>query len=478
MNTHHRFDGFFTEPLASRDPELQAAITGELTRQRDEIELIASENIVSAAVMEAQGSVLTNKYAEGYPGRRYYGGCHYVDVAENLAIDRARQLFSCEFANVQPNSGSQANQGVFQALLQPGDTILGMNLASGGHLTHGAAPNQSGKWFNAVQYGVRREDHRIDYAEIEALAKEHNPKLIIAGGSAIPRIIDFARMRAIADTVGAYLLVDMAHFAGLVAAGEHPSPFPHAHVATTTTHKTLRGPRGGMILTNDEAIAKGSVSEVYAWAADCCGEAGPRRCPPDHADEMEPSQIAVQVLRGDAAIAAQETLQLAVAAIDRLNVEGIPDPLSGRKVQGFVANAHGRSAGRIAAMTVRNQNDVGIQNRFEHRLQGLGVDRRKNLADGCAAAIGGDQDRHLFIRQAALAGLAATLARLAIQSARSLVALKHVSLVNFDNALEFRPILACGLQETVPPAEGRIDAKSASTGRFPYRLALGQRHAE
>ena len=222
----------------------------------------------------------------------------------------------------------------------------------------------------------------------------------------------------------------------------------------------------------------GSVSEVYAWAADCCGEAGPRRCPPDHADEMEPSQIAVQVLRGDAAIAAQETLQLAVAAIDRLNVEGIPDPLSGRKVQGFVTNAHGRSAGRIAAMTVRNQNDVGIQNRFEHRLQGLGVDRRKNLADGCAAAIGGDQDRHLFIRQAALAGLAATLARLAIQSARSLVALKHVSLVNFDNALEFRPILACGLQETVPPAEGRIDAKSASTGRFPYRLALGQRHAE
>ena len=234
----------------------------------------------------------------------------------------------------------------------------------------------------------------------------------------------------------------------------------------------------GSIVTALLGFIFGSVSEVYAWAADCCGEAGPRRCPPDHADEMEPSQIAVQVLRGDAAIAAQETLQLAVAAIDRLNVEGIPDPLSGRKVQGFVANAHGRSAGRIAAMTVRNQNDVGIQNRFEHRLQGLGVDRRKNLADGCAAAIGGDQDRHLFIRQAALAGLAATLARLAIQSARSLVALKHVSLVNFDNALEFRPILACGLQETVPPAEGRIDAKSASTGRFPYRLALGQRHAE
>ncbi|MEX3011457.1 serine hydroxymethyltransferase [Hoeflea sp. TYP-13] len=263
MNTHHRFDGFFTEALASRDPELQAAITGELGRQRDEIELIASENIVSAAVMEAQGSVLTNKYAEGYPGRRYYGGCKYVDVAENLAIDRAKQLFGCEFANVQPNSGSQANQGVFMALLQPGDTILGMNLASGGHLTHGAAPNQSGKWFNAVQYGVRREDNLIDYDEIEALAREHHPKLIIAGGSAIPRVIDFARMREIADMVNAYLLVDMAHFAGLVAAGEHPSPFPHAHAVTTTTHKTLRGPRGGMILTNDEAIAKKVNSSIF-----------------------------------------------------------------------------------------------------------------------------------------------------------------------------------------------------------------------
>ena len=222
-------------------------------------------------------------------------------------------------------------------------------------------------------------------------------------------------------------------------------------------------------------LCEGSVSELYAWAADCCGEAGPRRCPPDHADEMEPSQIAVQVLRGDAAIAAQETFQLAVAAIDRLDVEGIPDPLSGRKVQGFVANAHGRSAGRIAAMTVRHQNDVGIQNRFEHRLQGLGVDRRKNLADGCAAAVGGDQNRHLFVRQTALAGLSSTLARLAIQGARSLVALKHIGLVNFDNALEFRPILSRCLQETVPPAEGRIDAKTASTGRFPYRLALGQR---
>ena len=254
---------FFTESLSSRDPEIFGSIKSELGRQRDEIELIASENIVSAAVMEAQGSVMTNKYAEGYPGRRYYGGCQYVDVAENLAIERAKQLFGCEFANVQPNSGSQANQGVFQALLQPGDTILGMNLASGGHLTHGAAPNQSGKWFNAVQYGVRQQDNLIDYDQIEELAKEHNPKMIIAGGSAIPRVIDFARMREIADMVGAYLHVDMAHFAGLVAAGEHPSPFPHAHVATTTTHKTLRGPRGGMIVTNDEAIAKKVNSAIF-----------------------------------------------------------------------------------------------------------------------------------------------------------------------------------------------------------------------
>ncbi len=255
--------GFFTESLASRDPEIFGSITSELGRQRDEIELIASENIVSAAVMEAQGSVMTNKYAEGYPGRRYYGGCQYVDVAENLAIERAKQLFGCEFANVQPNSGSQANQGVFQALLQPGDTILGMNLASGGHLTHGAAPNQSGKWFNAVQYGVRQQDNLIDYDQIQELATEHQPKMIIAGGSAIPRVIDFAKMREIADSVGAYLHVDMAHFAGLVAAGEHPSPFPHAHVATTTTHKTLRGPRGGMIVTNDEAIAKKVNSAIF-----------------------------------------------------------------------------------------------------------------------------------------------------------------------------------------------------------------------
>jgi glycine hydroxymethyltransferase len=255
--------GFFNEKLATRDPELWGSITNELGRQRHEIELIASENIVSAAVMEAQGSVMTNKYAEGYAGKRYYGGCQFVDVAETLAIERACQLFGCSFANVQPNSGSQANQGVYTALLQPGDTILGMSLDAGGHLTHGAKPNQSGKWFNAVQYGVRQQDSQIDYDQIAALAKEHNPKLLIAGGSAIPRIIDFARMREIADSVGALLMVDMAHFAGLVAAGIYPSPFPHAHVATTTTHKTLRGPRGGAIFTNDEDIAKKINSAIF-----------------------------------------------------------------------------------------------------------------------------------------------------------------------------------------------------------------------
>ena len=254
---------FFNADLADTDPALAQAVDKELTRQRDEIELIASENIVSRAVMQAQGSVMTNKYAEGYVGRRYYGGCEYVDIAETLAIERACQLFGCEFANVQPNSGSQANQGVFQALLQPGDTILGMSLDAGGHLTHGAAPNQSGKWFNAVQYGVRKQDNLLDYDQVQELATEHKPKLIVAGGSAIPRQIDFKRMREIADSVGAYLHVDMAHFAGLVAAGEHPSPFPHAHVATTTTHKTLRGPRGGMIVTNDAALAKKFNSAIF-----------------------------------------------------------------------------------------------------------------------------------------------------------------------------------------------------------------------
>ena len=263
MNAPHRDGGFFSETLDSRDPELHRAIRRELGRQLDEIELIASENIVSRAVMEAQGSVLTNKYAEGYPGRRYYGGCQHVDVAENLAIERACKLFDCGFANVQPHSGSQANQGVFTALIKPGDTILGMSLDAGGHLTHGARPNQSGKWFEAIQYGVRQQDLEIDYDQMAALAAEHEPKLIIAGGSAIPRIIDFKRMREIADSVGAYLMADIAHVAGLVAAGLYPSPFPHAHVATTTTHKTLRGPRGGMILTNDEEIARKVNSAIF-----------------------------------------------------------------------------------------------------------------------------------------------------------------------------------------------------------------------
>ena len=254
---------FFSAPLADTDPELAAAISAELDRQQDGIELIASENIVSAAVLEAQGSVLTNKYAEGYPGRRYYGGCVYVDVAENLAIDRAKQLFGCAFANVQPHSGAQANQAVFLALLQPGDTVLGMSLAAGGHLTHGAAPNLSGKWFRPVQYGVRREDGILNYEELEHLARTEKPKLIIAGGSAYARFIDFPRIRKVADEVGAYFMVDMAHFAGLVAAELFPSPLPHAHVVTTTTHKTLRGPRGGMVLTNDLEIGKKINAAVF-----------------------------------------------------------------------------------------------------------------------------------------------------------------------------------------------------------------------
>jgi glycine hydroxymethyltransferase len=276
---------FFSAPLAETDPELAAAIRSELHRQQDGIELIASENIVSAAVLEAQGSVLTNKYAEGYPGRRYYGGCVYVDVAENLAIDRAKQLFGCAFANVQPHSGAQANQTVFLALLKPGDTILGMSLAAGGHLTHGAAPNLSGKWFRPIQYGVRKEDGILDYEELEHLARTEKPKLIIAGGSAYPRFIDFPRIRKVADEVGAYFMVDMAHFAGLVAAGLFPSPLPHAHVVTTTTHKTLRGPRGGMVLTNDLELGKkinaalfpglqgGPLMHVIAGKAAAFGEA-------------------------------------------------------------------------------------------------------------------------------------------------------------------------------------------------------------
>jgi glycine hydroxymethyltransferase len=255
--------GFFTTPLSQSDPELAKAIGLELGRQQHEIELIASENIVSKAVLEAQGSVLTNKYAEGYPGKRYYGGCQYVDIAENLAIDRAKKLFDCGFANVQPNSGSQANQAVFLALATPGDTFMGLDLAAGGHLTHGSPVNLSGKWFKPVSYTVRKDDHRIDMEQVEALAKEHKPKIVIAGGSGYSRIWDFAAFRKICDEVGAIFMVDMAHFAGLVAAGLHPSPFPHAHVVTTTTHKTLRGPRGGMVLTNDEDIAKKINSAVF-----------------------------------------------------------------------------------------------------------------------------------------------------------------------------------------------------------------------
>jgi len=255
--------GFFTAGLADSDPEVADAIGRELKRQQDDIELIASENIVSRAVLEAQGSVLTNKYAEGYPGKRYYGGCEFVDVAETLAIERAKKLFGCAFANVQPHSGSQMNQAVFLALLEPGDTFMGLDLAAGGHLSHGSPVNVSGKWFNVAPYGVRRDDYLVDHDEVQRIAREAKPKLIIAGGTAYSRIWDFKRFREIADSVGAYLVVDMAHFAGLVAGGAHPSPFPHAHVVTSTTHKSLRGPRGGLILTNDEALAKKINSAVF-----------------------------------------------------------------------------------------------------------------------------------------------------------------------------------------------------------------------
>ena len=255
--------GFFSGELKGTDPELFGSIKSEVKRLQNQIELIASENIVSNAVLEANGSVMTNKYAEGYPGRRYYGGCEFVDIAEQLALDRAKKLFKCEYANVQPHAGAQANLGVYVALCQPGDTLLGMSLAAGGHLTHGAKPNFSGKWMNSVQYGVRKEDHLIDYDEVQMLANKFKPKIIVAGGSAYPRVIDFARFRNIADSVGAYLLVDMAHFAGLVAGDVYPSPLPHAHVVTTTTHKTLRGPRGGMILSNDLEIGKKINSAIF-----------------------------------------------------------------------------------------------------------------------------------------------------------------------------------------------------------------------
>jgi glycine hydroxymethyltransferase len=261
--TQAELAAFFTTDLAQADPTISSSLAGELGRQRDEIELIASENIVSRAVLQAQGSVLTNKYAEGYPGRRYYGGCHFADEVEEVAIERAKTLFGCSYANVQPNSGSQANQAVFMALMKPGDTFMGLDLAAGGHLTHGAKPNMSGKWFNVISYGVRRDDCTIDMEQLEKLAVEHKPKVIVAGGSAYSRFWDFAAFHHIADAVGAYLFVDMAHFAGLVAGGAHPSPFPHAHVVTSTTHKTLRGPRGGLILTNDEDIAKKINSAIF-----------------------------------------------------------------------------------------------------------------------------------------------------------------------------------------------------------------------
>ena len=263
MNVQHRDSGFFAEALETRDPELFAAMRSELGRQRDEIELIASENIVSTAVLEAQGSVLTNKYAEGYPGKRYYGGCQFVDVAETLAIERAKELFGAGFANVQPNSGSQMNQAVFLALLRPGDTFMGLDLNSGGHLTHGSPVNMSGKWFNVVSYGVRQQDHLLDMDEVRTRALQHRPKLILAGGTAYSRTWDWAAFRGIADEIGAWLHVDMAHIAGLVAGGAHASPVPHAHVVTSTTHKSLRGPRGGLILSNDEEIARKINSAVF-----------------------------------------------------------------------------------------------------------------------------------------------------------------------------------------------------------------------
>ena len=254
---------FFGSSLSASDPEVMGAVGEELARQRNQIELIASENIVSKAVLEVVGSMLTNKYAEGYPGKRYYGGCEAVDIAENLAIERAKTLFECSYANVQPHAGAQANEAVFLALLKPGETLMGMSLDAGGHLTHGAPPNISGKWFNAVQYGVRRQDYLIDFDEVESLAKEHKPKVIIAGGSAYPRVIDFKKFRDITDSVNAHLMVDMAHFAGLVAAGIHPSPLPYADVVTTTTHKTLRGPRGGMILSNNDGFVKKLNSAIF-----------------------------------------------------------------------------------------------------------------------------------------------------------------------------------------------------------------------
>ncbi|MGH6745004.1 serine hydroxymethyltransferase [Novosphingobium sp.] len=336
VDTAIRSAGFFTDGVAQSDPAVAKAIGHELSRERKQIELIASENIVSKAVLEAQGSVLTNKYAEGYPGKRYYQGCEPSDEVETLAIERAKQLFDCQFANVQPHSGAQANGAVLLATVKPGDTIMGMSLDAGGHLTHGARAALSGKWFKAVQYGVTKDTHLIDYDEVEALAKEHQPKLIIAGGSAYPRVIDFKRMREIADAVGALFQVDMAHFAGLVAAGLHPSPFPHAHIATTTTHKTLRGPRGGMILTNDEALAKkinsavfpglqgGPLMHVVAAKAVAFGEALRPEFKDYAARVIENAQVLAATLkeRGAAIVSGGTDTHLALIDLSPLGVTG------------------------------------------------------------------------------------------------------------------------------------------------------------
>ncbi len=338
---------FFGSPLAQIDPEIAGVLDSELRRQHDEIELIASENYVSRAVLEAAGSVLTNKYAEGYPGKRYYGGCHVVDVAEELAIERAKRLFNCEFANVQPHSGSQANQGVFLAVLKPGDTILGMGIDMGGHLTHGAAPNLSGKWFHAVHYGVDRDTGIIDYGQVERLANEHKPRLIIAGGSAYARVIDFKRFREIADSVGALLLVDMAHFAGLVAGGAHPSPFPHAHIATTTTHKTLRGPRGALIVTNDGDLAKkinsaifpglqgGPLMHIIAAKAVAFGEA----LRPEFRDYSRAVVANAQIL-GESLKAAGVDLVSGGTDTHLLLVDLRPKGLTGKAVESALGRAH------------------------------------------------------------------------------------------------------------------------------------------
>ncbi len=328
VETAIRSPGFFTDSVAASDPAVAAAIGKEMKRERKQIELIASENIVSKAVLEAQGSVLTNKYAEGYPGKRYYQGCEPSDEVESLAIARACELFGCDFANVQPHSGAQANGAVLLATVKPGETILGMSLDAGGHLTHGARAALSGKWFNAVQYGVTKDTHLIDYDEVERLAKEHQPKLIIAGGSAYPRVIDFKRMREIADAVGALFQVDMAHFAGLVAAGLHPSPVPHAHIATTTTHKTLRGPRGGMILTNDEKLAKkinsavfpglqgGPLMHVIAAKAVAFGEALRPEFKDYAAKVIENAKVLAETLKGRGAAIVSGGTDTHVALID------------------------------------------------------------------------------------------------------------------------------------------------------------------